>query len=186
MRTLTLPAAATLALLATTAPAAADKPYENFTYDETFAGTFMECGMTIDFTDEVSGHVLTKVVKRSDGQAFLAHHNYRFETVYTNSASGRSMVWSGNGTFKEVHATQVAGDVWEFSWQEAGKPLTISDLDGNVLVSERGRVSGSVVFDTLGDSQPGGVVVSESEPVFHGQFETGGLGFCDFAEMFIS
>ena len=96
------------------------------------------------------------------------------------------MVFSGNGTFKEVKATQVDGDVWEFTWQDAGQPLKITDLDGNVLAFERGRVSGSVVFDTLGDSQPGGVLVSESEPVFHGKFETGNLDFCDFAEMYIS
>jgi YD repeat-containing protein len=178
--------AAALALLATAAPAAAEKPYENFTYAETFEGTFDACGMTIDFVDTSSGHLLTKVVKSSDGQAFLAHNNYRFRTVYTNTATGRSMVWSGRGTFKEVHATHVEGDIWEFTWQDAGQPLKITDLEGNILAFERGRVSGSILFDTLGDGQPGGDLLSESEPVFHGQFETGHLGFCDFAEMFIS
>ena len=187
MRTrMTLPVGAALVLLAAAAPAAADKPYENFTYADTVEGSFEDCGMTIDFVDTFSGHILTKVVKSSAGQAFLAHNNYRFTTVYTNTSSGRSMVFSGNGTFKEVKATQVGGDVWEFTWQDAGQPLKITDLDGNVLAFERGRVSGSVVFDTLGDSQPGGVLVSESEPVFHGKFETKNLDFCDFAEMYIS
>ncbi len=72
-------------------------------------------------------------------------------------------------------------------WAKLGEvPTPATLLAGNVLAFERGRVSGSILFDTLGDSRPGGEVLSESEPVFHGQFETGDLGFCDFAEMFIS
>lgn len=181
-----LSAGATLALLTIAAPATADKPYENFTYGDTVEGTFENCGMTIDFIDTFSGHILTKVVKSSDGEAYLGHQNYRYETVFTNTSSGRSMVWSGTGTYKEVRATHVEGDIWEFTWQEAGQPLRITDLEGNVLAFERGRVSGSILFDTLGDGQPGGDVLTESEPTFNGQFETGDLTFCDFAEMFIA
>lgn len=175
-----------LALVATAAPAVADKPYENFTYADSAEGAFEDCGMTIDFVDTFSGHVLVKSVKSSDGQAFLGHNNYRFRTVFTNTATGRSMVWSGTGTFKEVHATHVEGDIWEFTWQDAGQPLRITDLEGNTLAFERGRVSGSMVFDTLGDSRPGGVVLSESEPVFNGQFETKDLAFCDFAQLYLA
>jgi YD repeat-containing protein len=177
-------AAATGVLLVPAAASAA--PYENFTYSGTDEFTYSDCGTTLHEEVTFSGHVLTKEVRGSDGQAFLAHQNYRFESVFTNVETGLSMVMSGTGTFKEIHATHLGGDLWEFTWHDAGQPLRITDPDGTVLAFERGVVQGSIVFDTLGDGQPGGELVSEEEPVFRGKFETGNLSFCDFVEAFIS
>lgn len=179
------PAVATLALLAPAAPAAA-QPYENTKYAGSDTFVYEDCGTTIQEEVEWSGHFLVREVRGSDGQAYYGHDNYRFTQVVTNLETGMSMIVSGHGTFRETKATHVEGTVWQFDWLDAGRPLKITDLDGNVLAFERGVVKGSYVFDTLGDGQPGGEFVSESEPVFHGKFETGNLGFCDFVEMYLT
>lgn len=169
------------------APAsAAGAPYENFTYSGSDEFTYDDCGTTLHESITFSGHVLTKPVGDSDGEAYLAHHNYRYESLVTNLETGRSFVWSRTGTFKEIHATHLGGNLWEFTWHDAGVPLRITDLDGNVLAFERGVVQGSGVFDTLGDGQPGGEFVSEEEPVFRGKFATGDMSFCDFVEAHLS
>lgn len=176
--------AALAALLAHAAPAAA-QPYENFTYAGSETLVYEDCGTWIQEELEWSGHILTREVRGSDGQAYLGHNNYQFTSVVTNLETDRSVIWSARGTFRETKATHVEGTVWEFAWMDAGRPLRITDLDGNVLAFERGVVKGSVLFDTLGDGQPGGTLISESEPVFHGKFETANLSFCDFVDLYL-
>lgn len=178
-------AAATLALLAPSAPAAA-QPYENIRYGGSETSVYKDCGTKIHEELEWSGHSLVREVRESDGQAYYGHNNYWFSSVVTNLKTDKSIIFSGRGTFRETKATHVEGTVWEFEWLEAGQPLQITDLDGNVLAFERGVVKGSTVFDTLGDGQPGGEIVSEVEPVFHGKFETGDLGFCDFVKLYLT
>lgn len=186
MRTrLTLAAAAALVVLAPAAPAAA-QPYENIRYGGSDTFVYQDCDTTIREVVTWSGHFQVREVRGSDGQAYFGHDNYRFTSVVTNLETDLSMIVSGNGTFRETKATHLGGNVWEFTWMDAGRPLRITDLDGNVLVFERGVVKGSAVFDTLGDGQPGGEFISESEPVFHGKFETGNLGFCDFVDMYLT
>jgi len=176
----------TLVLAVVLGPAAqAAPPYEKYEFSVSESGTFEDCGMTIAFDTESSGRGQLRTAKGSDGQAFLEHVTFRFRDTYTNVETGRTMVFTGNGLYHDLTATHVSGDVYEFTAHQTGRPLLITDLEGNRLAFERGRVFMTVLFDTLGDSAPGGVFLSEEEPVFHGQFETGDLGFCDFAEMFI-
>ena len=35
---------------------------------------------------------VTKVVMASEGDAYLGHQNYRYETLYTNTSSGAPLV----------------------------------------------------------------------------------------------
>ena len=42
------------------------------------------------------------------------------------------------------------------------------DSQGNLLLRDRGAIRVTVVFDTLGDATPGGIVVEELEPSVRG------------------
>lgn len=152
--------------LLTPGVAQAAKPLEHTRYSGTDSFTDTLCGLAITGTVEFSGVVTLRTVKDSDGQAFLAHDNYQFVETITYPATGNQLIITGNGVFLEQHATHISGDVWRFEAQDAGT-FTLTDPDGNRLLRDRGVVKLVGVFDTLGDSQPGGILLSE-EVRFHG------------------
>jgi hypothetical protein len=63
---------------------------------------------------------------------------------------------SHNGIFNEIKATPVGDDVFEFVDHEAGQPFVVMDMDGNVLLRDRGLISFTYLFDTGSDELPGG------------------------------
>ncbi|MFI7067360.1 hypothetical protein ACIBL3_40650 [Kribbella sp. NPDC050124] len=162
-----LPLIAVLIGLLTAGVAQAAPPYthERYSGSDSFDDTI--CGLAAHFDVEFSGVVTIRTVKGSDGQAFLAHDNYLTVETVTNPANGQQIVIRANGVFLEQHATHVSGNIWRFEARDAGT-FTITDPAGHRLLRDRGVVVLGAVFDTLGDSQPGGVLVVEDPPVFHG------------------
>lgn len=155
-----LAAGSAVALLCAVPTAAqAAPPFEQGHDEGTFSDSFDDCGPTIDFVDTFSVHFVTREVAGSGGQAFLGHENVRFRTVYTNADTGEWFVIRGKFLFKEMTGTHVEGDIWEFTGMDVGQPFTVEDSDGNVVLRDRGRVAYRVLFDTLGDSTPGGMVL---------------------------
>jgi hypothetical protein len=136
--------------------AQAAPPVENVHFENHAVGSFDDCGFTIDFDGSDSGHNLVREVEGSDGQAFLGHNQVKFRNVLTNPETGAVMVVSGLRLTKEFTARHVEGDIWEFTAHEVGQPFVVEDSDGNVVLRDSGRVTLRVLFDTLGDSQPGG------------------------------
>ena len=65
-------------------------------------------------------------------------------------------------------ATPLGGTIFEFEAVEAGQPFVIEDAEGNVVVRDRGALRHRIVFDTLGDDEPGGVVLEEFDSAVHG------------------
>jgi hypothetical protein len=61
-----------------------------------------------------------------------------------------------------VKATPLRENVFEFKVPEAGAVAVVRDMNGNVVLRDRGAVWRTFVFDTLGDSEPGGEVLEES------------------------
>jgi hypothetical protein len=172
------PAARALALIASAAlvlatPVAAHAGKPTFP-SEHYAGTdsFNEsdfCGIPVHFEVEFSGvsHVLP--VKGSDGQAFFGFDNYEFtEIISTDDGWIRT---HGNGSFHEQKATHIRGNIWEFQFIDAGT-FRVYGSDGALLLRDTGVFKASEQFDTLGDSQPGGVPVADTFEVIadHGRF----------------
>ena len=81
---------------------------------------------------------------------------FHYREVWTNPDTGQWFVIRGHGLFREIRATQVEGTVYEFVAVEAGQPFVIEDAEGNVIVRDRGVIRHTILFDTLGDGQPGG------------------------------
>jgi hypothetical protein len=64
----------------------------------------------------------------------------------------------------------------------------VRDMNGNVVLRESGSIWLTVVFDTLGDSQPGGVPLVESVDRVSGPhplFEMDDAAFCDMVHALI-
>jgi hypothetical protein len=142
-------------------------------YSGTDSFSFDDCGFTLDVESTFHGHALLRVL--AGGQAFLATDKYWYEDVYTNPDTGGSFVIRGNALFHETKGTLVEGNIYEFVQIEAGQPFVVYDSDGNVVVRDRGVIRSTILFDTLGDSQPGGELVE----VLHTSVSGPHPGFAD-------
>ena len=58
--------------------------------------------------------------------------------------------------------------VGEAGQVEAGQPFRLYDSQGNLVLRDRGAIRFTVVFNTLGDATPGGIVIEELEPSVRG------------------
>jgi hypothetical protein len=67
----------------------------------------------------------------------------------------------GKEVSNELSATQVSGNVYAFITIEAGQPFVVRDSAGNVVLRDRGVIRHRILFDTLGDSTPGGVTLDD-------------------------
>lgn len=172
-----------VAVLLSVVPGSADaaKPYEHehYSFDET--ESFVECGIAIDAHFVGGGNFLVREVEGSDGQAYLAHDNYWFEVTWTNADTGAWLLIRGGGVFKEMTATHVEGDIWEFTAMDAGQQFVIEDSDGNVVLRDRGRITFRALFDTLGDGEPGGELLEEEITGIHGPHPGLDADLCELA-----
>ena len=159
--------AVALTLMAPTA-ANAGKPFEHEKYEFTDSFDDTLCGIAVHFEVSGSGMFVTHPVKDSDGQAFFGHDNYEFTEVISTDAG--FITTSGNGNFREQKATHIEGTIWEFEALDAGT-FRVYDASGDLLAKANGVVKMRQQFDTLGDSQPGGVPVPDTFEVLveHGQ-----------------
>lgn len=159
-------ALASLALVAAGGTAAQAKPFSMGKFSGTDSFTDVVCGLEVQFDVEFSGHDIVRPVHGSD-QAFLGHTSYDFREVITNPETGAFVTTHGHGVFHERHATQVEGDIYFFEAHDAGS-FTVFDSDGNRIARANGVVRLTALFDTLGDFQPGGEFIEETEE-FRGQ-----------------
>lgn len=139
------------------------------------------CGFTLDV--DVTFEVRTLLRVDQTGQAFLEHTVFRATETVTNPATGGFFYIVHRGLYHEIKATQVEGTVYEFVAVEAGQPFVIKDAAGNVVSRDRGVIRHTFLFDTLGDSQPGGEFIVELSDDVHGPHPAFApdFPFCDVA-----
>ena len=157
---------AVLAVLAFGAGPAAATVIGQEHYSGTDSFSFDDCGFTLEVQSEFYGQALLRVDQT--GQAFLVKDKFWYRDVMTNPETGKWFVVQGNGLFHDIKATQISGTVYEFEAIEAGQPFAILDSAGNVVVRDRGVIRHTYLFDTLGDSMPGGEFIEETGTVVHG------------------
>jgi hypothetical protein len=119
------------------------------------------CGIALVRDSTFSGSFRLRLDKASDGQAFFQRLNLEFRDVFTNPLNGRSLTFEGRSLINEIRATHVEGDVYAFTTIEAGQPFVVRDSAGNVVLRDRGVIRHRILFDTLGDSTPGGVTLDD-------------------------
>jgi hypothetical protein len=72
------------------------------------------------------------------------------------------MTFEGKSLSNEIKATLVEGTIYAFTTIEAGQPFVVRDADGNLVLRDRGVIRHVLTFDTLGDGQPGGVLLEDT------------------------
>jgi hypothetical protein len=120
------------------------------------------CGISLVRDSTFSGSYRIRVDKASGGQAFFQRTNFEYTDVFTNPVNGRSMTFEGKSLSNELTATQVEGNIYTFTTIEAGQPFTVRDAAGRVVLRDRGVIRHRLLFDTLGDSTPGGVTLEDT------------------------
>ena len=110
----------------------------------------------------------TRTGKGELDQAPSARASYRYTDTYTNLATDASFSEEGRFTSMDVKATPLGGNIFEFRFRESGTAV-IRDMAGDVVSREAGAVWLTIVFDTLGDSMPGGEVLDETLDRLSGQ-----------------
>lgn len=158
----------------------ADKPWLHEHYEGSDSGSFDDCGPVMEFEGTFRGHILIREVPESGGQAFLGHDVFKFRFVTTNTETGKWLVERGHFNVREVTATHLGGDIWEFTARESGQ-FVVEDMSGKVVLRDRGMVESRYVFDTLGDGQPGGEFLEFEVTDVHGPHPSFDVDFCELA-----
>jgi hypothetical protein len=130
---------------------------EPWSFADSFTDEF--CGIETHFDVEGSGLVMIRA-DRPGSTAFLLSNLFEYREVITNPETGASLVTRGKGNFREVRATQVESDLYRIRAQTAGQHFVIEDSNGNVVYRDRGLLVFEILFDTLGDDEPGGQELS--------------------------
>lgn len=125
-------------------------------YAGSFEAEFEFCGLDVHYEDEWSGRVKIRQGKGRDAGAFFVQDHFSGVETFTNTANGKFFTISHDGVFQELRATRVEGSVFEFVAHEVGQPFVVRDMDGRVVLRDRGNITSTVLFDTLGDDEPGG------------------------------
>jgi len=171
-------AVAAAAALVTGAPAGATI-FERDIYTNDYAFSYDECGFPVDVAGSVELRFRVRTGTGPDAGAFFLHNRYSFTETHTNPETGEFLTVEMQGLYNEVKATRISGSVFEFAAVDAGQPFSLYDSDGNLVLGDRGSVRLRVVFDTLGDDEPGGEIVAEFEPTLHGPHPSAGGDFCE-------
>jgi hypothetical protein len=150
-------------------------------YSGTDSFSFDDCGFWLDGESEFSGNTSFRVDK--GGEAFLVRDTYSYRDVLTNRDTGEWFVVRGHAVFHEIKGTQVEGSIYEFVAIEAGQPFVLEDSEGNVIVRDRGVIRRTALFDTLGDGEPGGIVLDETVDSLNGPHPSfaDDFPFCEIA-----
>ena len=139
------------------------------------------CGIEVRHDFSISGHFRNRTGTGDLDQAFFGQASFQFTDTFTNLATGASFSIEGTLTGMDVRATPLGGNVFEFEFRESGT-VVVRDMDGNVVLRDAGAIWRTVVFDTLGDSMPGGEVLDETVDRVSGPhpgFEMDEAAFCD-------
>jgi hypothetical protein len=157
-----------LMLAVAVAPAAQGAIFDRIRFDD-FPYSFEEeiCGIELQIEGTVTGHSTVRTGKGKKATAFFEHTNFAYSETWT-AANGRFVTVTGNANFNEVKAVALGGSLFTFTQVEAGQPFRLYDSQANLLLRDRGAIRFTVVFDTLGDATPGGIVIEELEPSVRG------------------
>ena len=167
-----------LVALAAALPAAATV-IERGHYAGTDAWSYDDCGPEVGVTAEFGGVFRIRAGKGDAESAFFVADNYWYRETHVRG-DGKTAVIEGDGVYNELTAVNVSGSVFEFRTINAGKPFTMSDGEGNVLLRDRGVLEVTFLFDTLGDDTPGGVFVDLVDVSAHGQFPGLEADLCEY------
>src|SRR5262245_58964990 len=115
---------------------------DRFTYDD--------CGLTVEGAAHGSGSFHLRPGKHGDPTPYL-FDNYEWHVVQTNPDNGKWFREDAQGLYRDLKITNVEGTIYTFVAQETGRPYSLTDMDGNKVFFDRGRLLVTFQVDTKGD-----------------------------------
>ncbi len=155
LRSIAVSAAVTLAVLAMSAPAQA-KVVDSGSFSGTDSGVV--CGSYVVETTFSGSFTVKDATPATDGQFFPFTLKLEFTDVITNPETGAFVTLSGHFLLKEIRPRQLDGSIYTVRTIEVGQ-FVLRDMDGKVVLKDVGLIETIEIFDTLGDSAPGGVLL---------------------------
>lgn len=178
--------AAVLIVGAAVAPAQA-RPVESGSFSDSFAET-IECGtrsLELDATI-VGTYDIKDSTPKTGGQFFRFSQTAEFNGTFTDPDpdTGGTFTEYWRTNFREGPGTVISDDGHLFRWQtkESGVWDVFRDSSGKVVYRNTGTVVVNWEGDTLGDSVPGAVILSEDFERTSGHFPTFDMDICQIAE----
>ena len=169
---------AALLSLATIVPTAFAEVGFRERIQETYSFSHDDCGWTVDVEGEFSGDFFVRVGKGEFESAFFGHNKFRWTETHVRESDGATLTLSANVLFQETTATHVGGTLFEFTSIAAGQLIVIRDSEGKVLLMDRGRITETILFDTLGDDTVGGEFIESISIDFAGKYPSFVADYC--------
>lgn len=178
--------AAALIVGAAVTPAHA-RPVDSGSFSDSFAET-IECGtrsLELDATI-VGTYAIKDSTPKTGGQFFKFSQTAEFNGTFTDPDpdTGGTFTEYWRTNFREGPGTVISDDGRLFRWQtkESGVWDVFRDSSGKVVYRNTGTVVVNWEGDTLGDSVPGTVILSEDFERTSGHFPTFDMDICQIAE----
>ena len=126
------------------------------------------CGLAVHEEGSLAVTVHFRVGTGELESEFFQHLTYKFASTITNTANGRFVTVDAHQVIQDVKSTHLEGSLFQDTILEAGQASIVRDMNGDLVLRDRGAVRVSVIFDTLGDDMPGGEIVDVLSDVAYG------------------
>jgi hypothetical protein len=189
----TLAAVLGLGALTLSAPAAGAAQLESFRWsfsDSVVSGVGSECGFDFDVQEDftIGGkYSISKGTPQTGGQYFRVKSLASYAGTYTNLETGAFFTQEWHTNFRELPATIVdeTGPVVTYQTKESGVWDVLRDSSGRVRYRSAGNLVFQWVYDTEGDSAPGGLVLDEQFIRTSGHWTTFDADICAIVDELI-
>jgi hypothetical protein len=170
-----------LGALMLTSPVAHAAPVERASGSVPISDSFDGCGIPV--TEEgvfTYRYTVGQGTAKTGGQFFRVHQQNSYIGTFTNTATGAYFTSEWHTNFREMPATLVgtSGSIVTYQTKESGVWDTLRDSTGKVRYRSAGNLVFQYVFDTQGDSTPGGLVLDEQFVRTSGHWTTWDADFC--------
>jgi hypothetical protein len=174
---------AALAMLAVLVPSAAATTGFRDRFSDTYSFSHDQCGWTVNGEGVFNGDFFVRIGKGEFEGAFYGHSNFDWTETHVRESDGATITISANVLSQETQATHVEGTVYTFTSINAGQLLVVRDAEGKVLLMDRGNITETILFDTLGDDTPGGEFIDSLSIRFAGQYPSVITDYCALFDM---
>ncbi|CAN5865158.1 hypothetical protein BH24ACT6_BH24ACT6_19340 [soil metagenome] len=124
--------------------------------------SYDDCGFTVDVEGLFSSpRSMARVGRGADTSVFFGHDNYTITETHTRRGSAATLTITVHGLLRDVQATPVSRSVFQFTMMDVAHAEATDEIDA-VLGRENGQIRRVVLFDTLGDETPGGMLARGS------------------------
>ena len=130
-------------------------------FDFSYSEKIELCGLMLQLDGRTWGSLSLRAGKGDQDTYFFGHLTERVADTFTNPATGRFFTFTGRRLLQDVEATRVEGSIFQVTEIDAGQPLLVRDMDGDVVLRDRGVIRRTYLFDSGGDAVPGGDFIEE-------------------------